>query len=143
MSNKKIILVVIPITIIVIVFVLGYTFEPTKQVHYEIGLSGITEQYVVSEELRFSIFLNGYGSPCGDYSAIIKKDNETIEFWNLDGLCPPTSEEIFLDFEFSSSTMKPFKMILTESGSYTVIGEFERGDYDKIQATESFTVIEG
>lgn len=137
-------MLLIVISIIIIVSIVAFTNpnEPEKQVHYEIGLSGIKEQYVVGEELQFSIFLNGYGSPCGDYSAQVKKGEKLIEEWSLETSCIGGEKEKKIDLEYHTSGTTTFKLTLTESGLYTVTGEFWKVEYGKFHTKENFTVIE-
>ena len=102
-------------------------------------MSGIKQEYVVGEELTFSIFLNGYGSPCGDYSAHVKKGEEFIDEWSLEALC--LGEEK-IDLEFHTSPHTTYKLILTESGSYTATGTFWKVGYGTFETSKNFTVIE-
>ncbi|HUT05083.1 MAG TPA: hypothetical protein VMW74_00100 [Nitrosopumilaceae archaeon] len=135
---SKILLFVIPIVFILIVFVSDYLKEPEKEAYYKIGLSGIKEQYMVGEELTFSLFLNGYGSDCGSYEVQVLKDKESIEGRSIDIDC---TKEISDDFEFINIDITTLTLILTESGTYTVTGEFSNRNGEKFQDKKTFTVI--
>ena len=130
-----------PIAVISTIFGFVYFNEPVKEVHYEIGISGIKEQYVIGEQLKFSIFLNGYGSPCGDYKIKILKGDQFIDGGGVDMLCVGPPEEKFMDLEFYMPERTTFKLVLNETGSYTVTAEFWRIDYGKITTQKNFDVI--
>ena len=111
--------------------------EPEKEPYYKLGLSGIEEQYVVGEELTFSLFLNGYGSECGSYEVQVKKENKQIDGRSIDIGC---TEEISKDFEFINIDITTLELILTESGEYIVTGEFSNKEGKKFQEEKTFTV---
>lgn len=136
-KTPKIILIVIPVVIILTVFVFDYFKEPENESYYKIGLSGIKKQYSVGEELKFSLFLNGYGSDCGSYEVQVKKDNNQIDGRSIDIDC---TEEISEDLEFINLDVTTLELILTEPGSYTVTGEFSNNKGEKFQDEKTFTV---
>ncbi|MDH3610557.1 MAG: hypothetical protein OEM79_02210 [Nitrosopumilus sp.] len=135
---SKILLLIIPIIVISIIFVSNYSKEPEIEPYYKIGFSGLKEQYLVDDALTVSLFLNGYGSDCGSYEILIKKDNNQIEGQSIDIDC---TKEISQDFEIINIDITTLTLILTESGSYTVIGEFSNNSGEKFQEQKTFRVI--
>jgi hypothetical protein len=134
---SKILLIVIPVIIISSLFASDQRKEAEKEPYYKLGLSGIEEQYVVGEELTFSLFLNGYGSECGSYKVQVKKENKQIDGRSIDIGC---TEEISKDFEFINIDITTLELILTESGEYIVTGEFSNKEGKKFQEEKTFTV---
>jgi len=135
----KILLILIPTVIIFTVFVLGYAGEPEKEPYYKIGLSGIKKQYILGEEITFSLFLNGYGSECGSYKISLKKEDMEIESRSMDIDC---EGDISGNLEFVNIDITTLELTLLESGAYTAIGEFSSNDGGKFQEKKTFTVIE-
>ena len=139
MNNiSKVLLLLIPIVVISLIFVSNYPQEPEIEPYYKIGLSGLKQQYLVDEELNVSLFLNGYGSDCGSYEIQIKKDNNQIDGRSIDIDC---TKEISTDFEIINIDITTLTLILTESGTYTVLGEFSNQSGEKFQEQKTFTVI--
>jgi len=135
---SKLFLIVIPILIIFAIFVSDYLKTPEIEPYYKIGLSGIKEQYVIGEDLSFSLFLNGYGSDCGSYEVQVQKEQILIEGRTIDIDC---TKEISEDFEFINIDITSLTLILTESGTYTVIGDFSNKNEEKFQEKKIFKVI--
>ena len=128
---------IIPFVIIVTVGASDYFKEYEKETHYKIGLSGIKNQYSVGEELKFSLFLNGYGSDCGSYEVQVKKDGKQIDGRSLDIDC---TKEIMDDLEFINLDVTTLELSLAESGSYIATGEFSSSKGEKFQDKKTFTV---
>ena len=128
----------IPIIAISVIFVINYLNEPEIESYYKLGLSGMKEQYFINEELTVSLFLNGYGSDCGSYLIQITKDNNQIEGRSIDIDC---TKEISEDFEIINIDITTLTLVLTESGIYTVIGEFSNNSGEKFQEKKTFTMI--
>jgi len=137
MKNLKVLLIAIPIVIIFSLFVSNYENEPEIEAFYKLGLSGIKEQYFVGEELSFSLFLNGYGSECGSYGVKVKKDGKSIEGRSIEIEC---TKEISHDFEFINIDIIDYALILTESGAYTVTGEFSNNRGENLQDKKTLMV---
>ena len=133
----KISIFIIPIIIAIIVLVISYPGLLGKEVHYEIGLSGIKEKYAVGEELKFSIYLNGFGSPCGSIRVNVLNGEEVIQSWTRIPACPEPSWQNLKDLKFHPLGSGAYELGLTEPGLYTVTAKFQG-----IQTTESFIVIE-
>jgi hypothetical protein len=136
-SISKILLIIISIVIISTVFASDYFKEPDKEAFYKIGLSGIKKQYSVDEELKLSLFLNGYGSDCGSYELQVKKDNKQIDGKTIDIDC---SEEITKDFEDINLDVITLELILIESGSYVATGEFSNSNGKRFYDEKTFVV---
>jgi hypothetical protein len=136
-KTLKIFLIVIPIVIILTSFVLNYFEEPKTEAFYKIGLSGIKKQYSVGEELKLTLFLNGYGSDCGSYEVQIKKEGKQIEGKSIDIDC---SEEIIKDFEDINLDVTTLELILIEPGSYVATGEFSNSNGERFQNEKTFVV---
>jgi len=128
------------IILVVIILTIGlsdYFNESEKESYYKIGLSGIKKQYSVGEELRFSLFLNGYGSDCGTYEVQVKKDGKQIDGRSIDIDC---TKEISEDLEFINLDVTTLELSLVEHGSYIVTGEFSNSKGEKFQDKKTFTV---
>jgi hypothetical protein len=136
-KTLKIFLIVIPIVIILTSFVLNYFEEPKTEAYYKIGLSGIKKQYSVGEELKFSLFLNGYGSDCGHYEVQVRIEDIQIDGRSIDIDC---SEEISNEFEFINLDVTTLELSLIESGSYIATGEFSNSKGEKFQDEKTFVV---
>jgi len=136
-SISKILLIVIPIVVISIVFASDYFKEVDKETFYKIGLSGIKKQYSVGEELKLTLFLNGYGSDCGSYELQVKKEGKQIDGKSIDIGC---SEEIIKDFEFINLDVTTLELVLVEPGSYVATGEFSNSSGEKFQEKKNFSV---
>jgi hypothetical protein len=136
-KTPKILLVAIPVVIIFTIFVSDYFKEPETETFYKIGLSGIKKQYSVGEELKFSLFLNGYGSDCGSFGVQVKKDGKQIDGRSIEIDC---TEEISKDLEFINIDMTTLELSLAEPGSYTVTGEFSNSKGEKFQDKKTFSV---
>ena len=134
---SKILLAIISVMIISTVFASEYFKEPEKESIYKIGLSGIKKQYFVGEELKLSLFLNGYGSDCGSYEVQIKKEDKQIDGKSIDVDC---SEEIIKDFEDLNLDVTTLELILIEPGSYVATGEFSNSDGERFQDEKTFVV---
>ena len=135
---SKILLLFIPIVIISGIFVSNYLKEPQIEPYYKIGLSGLKEQYLVNEEMNVSLFLNGYGSDCGSYLVEIKKGERQIDGRSIEIDC---TKEISEDFENINIDITTLSLILKESGTYTIIGEFSNNNGEKFQEKKNFNVI--
>ena len=133
----KIILLIIPFVLILTIFEYDYFKEPEKEAYYKIGLSGIKKQYSVGEELKFSLFLIGYGSECGAYEVQVKKDGIQIDGKSMDIDC---TKEISDDLEFINLDVTTLELILAEPGSYIAIGEFSNSKSEAFQDKKTFTV---
>ena len=136
-KTPKIILMIILVVIILTIGLSDYFNESEKESYYKIGLSGIKTQYSVGEELRFSLFLNGYGSDCGTYEVQVKKDGKQIDGRSIDIDC---TKEISEDLEFINLDVTTLELSLIEPGSYIVTGEFSNGKGEKFQEKKTFTV---
>jgi len=134
---SKILLTIISIVIISTVFASEYFKEPENETFYKIGLSGIKKQYSVGEELKLSLFLNGYGSDCGTYEVQIKKEDKQIDGKSIDIDC---SEEIIKDFEDINLDVITLELILIEPGSYVATGEFSNSNGERFQNEKTFVV---
>jgi len=134
---SKILLTIFFVVIISTVFASNYFKEPEIEAFYKIGLSGIKKQYVVGEELKLSLFLNGYGSDCGSYEVQIKKEDKQIDGKSIDIDC---SEEIIKDFEDINLDLTTLELILIEPGSYVVTGEFSNTKGEIFQDEKTFVV---
>ena len=88
-----------------------YFKEFKKESYYKIGLSGIKKQYSVGEELKFSLFLNGYGSDCGSYKIQVKKDDKPIDGRSID---IDYTKEISNDLEFIHLDIISLELSLVE-----------------------------
>jgi len=135
---SKILLLFISIVIISGIFVSNYLKEPQIEPYYKIGLSGLKEQYLVNEEMNVSLFLNGYGSDCGSYLVEIKKGERQIDGRSIEIDC---TKEISEDFENINIDITTLSLILKESGTYTIIGEFSNNNGEKFQEKKNFNVI--
>ena len=133
----KILLIVIPILIILTIFVSDDLKEPEIEPYYKIGLSGIKEQYVMGEDLSFSLFLNGYGSDCGSYKIQVKKDDKQIDGRSIDIDC---TKEISNNLEFIHLNIITLESSLVELGPYIVTGEFSNSKSEKFQTKKTYTV---
>lgn len=138
MKKLSKILLIITIVIISGIFVSNYLKEPEVEPYYKIGLSGLKEQYLINEEMNISLFLNGYGSDCGSYQVEIKKGNTQIDGRSIEIDC---TKEISEDFEIINIDITTLTLILTESGTYTIIGEFSNNNGEKFQEVKNFNVI--
>ncbi len=136
-KTLKIILIIIPVVIILTVFESDYFKESEKELDYKIGLSGIKKQYSVGEELKISLFLNGYGSDCGSYEVQVKKDGKQIDGRSIDIDC---TEEIRKDLEFINLDVITLELSLDDAGSYIATGEFSNSKGEKFQDKKIFTV---
>jgi hypothetical protein len=133
----KILIMIIPFVIILTIGASDYFKESEKEPYYKIGLSGIKKQYSVGEELRFSLFLNGYGSDCGSYEIQIKKEDKQIDGRTIDINC---TKEISDDLEFINLDVTALELSLVESGSYIATGKFSNSKGEKFQTEKTFTV---
>ena len=136
-KTLKIIVIIIPVVIILTIFESDYFKESEKESYYKMGLSGIKKQYSVGEELKFSLFLNGYGSDCGSYEVQVKKDGKQIDGRSLDIDC---TKEIMDDLEFINLDVTTLELSLAEPGSYIATGEFSSSKGEKFQDKKTFTV---
>ena len=134
---SKILLTIISIVIISTIFASDYFKEPEKETFYKIGLSGIKKQYSVGEELKLTLFLNGYGSDCGSYEIQIKKEDKQIDGKSIDIDC---SEEIIKDFEDINLDVITLELILIEPGPYVATGEFSNNSDERFQNVKTFVV---
>jgi hypothetical protein len=134
---SKILLTIMSIVIISTVFASDYFKEPNKEIFYKIGLSGIKKQYSVGEELKLTLFLNGYGSDCGSYELQVKKEGKQIEGKSIDIGC---SEKIIKDFEFINLDVTTLELVLVEPGSYVATGEFSNSNGERFQNEKTFVV---
>jgi hypothetical protein len=134
---SKILLTIISVVIISTVFASDYLKEDKKEVFYKIGLSGIKKQYSVGDELKLTLFLNGYGSDCGSYELQVKKDDKQIDGRSIDIDC---SEEIIKDFENINLDVTTLELILIEPGSYVATGEFSNSNGERFQDEKTFVV---
>ena len=134
----KILLGSIPVVIIVAFFVLGYTLESDIEEYYQVGLSGIKKQYVVDEEITFSLFLKGYGSECGSYGIRLMKGEMQIDGKTIDIDC---NERVSKEFQTVNIDIVTIERVLLETGEYTASGEFTNNNGKKIQDKKYFTVI--
>ena len=91
----------------------------------------------MGEDLSFSLFLNGYGSDCGSYEVQVQKEQILIEARIIDIDC---TKEISEDFEFINIDITSLTLTLTESGTYTVIGDFSNKNEEKFQERKIFKV---
>jgi hypothetical protein len=112
-KTLKILLVLIPVVIIFTIFASDYFKESEKEVFYKIGLSGIKKQYNVGDELKFSLFLNGYGSDCGSYEIQVKRGDNQIDGKSVDIDCTETISE---DFEVINLDVITLELVLSEPG---------------------------
>jgi hypothetical protein len=136
-KTLKILLVLIPVVIIFTIFASDYFKESEKEVFYKIGLSGIKKQYNVGDELKFSLFLNGYGSDCGSYEIQVKRGNNQIDGKSVDIDCTETISE---DFEVINLDVITLELVLSEPGSYIATGEFSNSKGEKFQYEKTFSV---
>lgn len=135
---SKFLLIVIPVAIIFAIFISDYFKESEIEPYYKVGLSGIKNQYFVDEELIFSLFLTGYGSDCGSYEVKVMKKDRQIDGRSIDIDC---TEKISKDFEIINIDITTLELILTESGEYTVLGEFSNNNGEKFQEKKIFIVV--
>ena len=136
-KKYKTIFLLFPVVIILIVFVSDYFKESEKEVFYKIGLSGIKKQYSVGEEIKFSLFLSGYGSDCGSYEIQVKKDSKQIDGKAIDIDC---TKDISKDLQLINLDVTTLELSLTEPGSYIAIGEFSNSEGEKFQYKKTFSV---
>jgi len=136
-KTSKTLLIAIPFVIILTIGVSDYFKEFKKESYYKIGLSGIKKQYSVGDELKFSLFLNGFGSDCGTYKVQVKKDGKQIDGRSIDIDC---TKEISDDLEFINLDVTTIELSLVELGPYIVTGEFSNSKSEKFQTKKTFTV---
>ena len=137
MESKKVILIIIPIVVILGFLIMEFPIESVNEEYYQVGLSGIKKQYVVGEEIIFSLFLKGYGNECGTYDVQLMKGDTIIESKSIVIDC---TESVDKDFEFVNIDITTLELSLLEDGEYTAIGEFSKNNDKKIQDQKMFTV---
>lgn len=134
----KILLGSIPVGVIAAFIVLGYAQESDIEEYYQVGLSGIKKQYVVDEEIIFSLFLKGYGNECGSYGIRLMKGEIQIDEKSIDIDC---DERVSKEFQTVNIDIVTIERVLLETGDYTASGEFTNNNGKKIQDEKHFTVI--
>jgi len=134
---SKVLLIIIPILVISAFFVMDFSKESEITEKYQVGLSEIKKQYVIGEDISFSLFLTGYGNECGSYEILLKKNDRIIESKSIDIDCNRTASK---DFDFVNIDIITLDHTLLESGDYVAKGEFSKNEGQNFQYEKTFIV---
>lgn len=114
--------------------------DNTGLLYTNVMITGVKENYTLSEPITFSVMVNGYGSGCGDTKAILTKENDSqykSQVWGVGRQC--TSFANHTNFEFNGLSTNT---TVNQAGNYTITASYDDFvTYRHTVAEQKFSVI--